>query len=99
MVNLPVLSHENFNAPFMVFIDASIVGLGTVLVQKSDLRTEQILAFASRSLNPAERNKAATELECLAVLWALEKCRTLTMEHNSSLSSKPCDRLGIWGTN
>ena len=76
LVNPPVLGHPNFNSPFVVYTDASETGLGAVLVEKSDLGNEEVLAFASRSLNPAERNYAATELECLAVVWALEKWRT-----------------------
>lgn len=76
LVNPPVLGHPNFHSPFVVYTDASETGLGAVLVQKSDLGNEEVLAFASRSLNPAERNYAATELECLAVVWALEKWRT-----------------------
>lgn len=34
---------------------------------------EEILAYCSRSFNPAKKNNSATELECLAVVWAVEK--------------------------
>ncbi|GFY21108.1 retrovirus-related Pol polyprotein from transposon 297 [Trichonephila clavipes] len=47
------------------------VGIGSVLNQ-----TIRPIAFASRTLNKAERNYTVTERECLAVIWALNKFKT-----------------------
>ena len=108
LIRPPVLAHPNFNLPFVVYTDASEVGLGAVLVQQADAGTEEVLAFASRSLSAAERNYSATELECLAVVWALERWRIylegrlfkVVTDHNSLLwvfkTTKPSTRLIRW---
>lgn len=83
--------------------------LGAILVQRRDLGDEKVLAFASCSLNPLERNYPVTELECLTVVWIVEKCRidsleghlfTVVTDHASLLwvltTTKPSTRLIRW---
>ncbi|GFW07465.1 retrovirus-related Pol polyprotein from transposon 297 [Trichonephila clavipes] len=67
----PVLQLPNFQGQFNLFTDASGVGIGSVLNQN-----QRSIAFASRTLNKAERNYTVTERECLAVIWALNRFRT-----------------------
>ena len=51
--------------------DASISGVGAVLMQYKEDQKLHPVAYASRSLSAAERNYSITELETLAVVWAL----------------------------
>lgn len=46
LVSPPVLGHPNFDVPFLVYSDASGIGIGAVLVQKSSTGTEEVLALA-----------------------------------------------------
>ena len=69
-----MLACPDWSKPFTLQTDASHEGLGAVLTQ-GEGGQEQVIAYTSRSLNNAERNYSATELECLAVKWGVWKMR------------------------
>ena len=64
----PVLAFFQPDVPITLQNDASEYGLGAVLMQK-----DKPVAYASRSLKPAERNYAQIEKEMLAIVFGLEK--------------------------
>ncbi|GFV83658.1 retrovirus-related Pol polyprotein from transposon 17.6 [Trichonephila clavipes] len=71
LTEAPVLQLPNFTEQFNLFTDSCGVRIGGVLNQN-----HRPIAFASRTLNKAERNYTVTERECLAVIWALNKFKT-----------------------
>ena len=73
LISAPLLVHPNYEKPFYLYTDASNYGLGAVLSQKDDEEHEHPIVYLSRSLTPAEHNYTATELECLAIIWAVKK--------------------------
>ena len=68
----PVLIHFQEDSPIEVHIDASGLGLGAVLCQKFQGAIHPV-TFISRHLTDTESRYHANELECLALIWALEK--------------------------
>lgn len=62
----PVLAYADYTLPFTVHTEASSDGLGAVLYQVQDGKV-RVIAYASRSLKPSEKNYPAHKLEFLAV--------------------------------
>ncbi|XP_032367401.1 uncharacterized protein LOC116686492 [Etheostoma spectabile] len=73
LLTTPVLAYADFSQPFRLYTDASLDGLGAVLAQVQKGR-ERVIAYASRSLQPTERNDqnySSFKLELLALKWAV----------------------------
>ena len=66
----PVLAYADYKLPFKLHTDASTTGLGAVLYQRQN-GVDKVVAYASRSLKPAEKNYPAHKLEFLALKWAV----------------------------
>lgn len=71
-MNSPVLATPDFSKPFTIHCDASNTGVGAVLTQGSE---EAPVAYASRKLSHEHKNYTATERECFAILFGIEKFR------------------------
>jgi RNase H-like domain found in reverse transcriptase len=71
LIKAPILTYPNFDQPFVIYTDASGIGLGAILFQIKENK-EHVITYASRSLNPAEKNYSVTDQECLAVVWAIK---------------------------
>lgn len=64
LVSTPTLAFANFSLPFILEVDASHSGLGAVLSQEQYGKVRPV-AYASRSLHPAEKNYISMKLEFL----------------------------------
>ncbi|GJU39324.1 putative reverse transcriptase domain-containing protein [Tanacetum coccineum] len=67
LCNAPVLAHPDGPEDFVVYCDASGLGLGCVLMQRG-----KVIAYASRQLKIHEKNYTTHDLELGAVVFALK---------------------------
>ncbi|GJX20028.1 putative reverse transcriptase domain-containing protein [Tanacetum coccineum] len=70
----PILALPEGNDDFIVYCDASLQGLGAVLMQR-----EKVIAYASRQLKPHEENYTTHDLELGASLQHILRQKELNM--------------------
>ena len=73
LIQPPVLQYPQFHSmasQFVVYTDASDVGLGAVLEQDN-----YVIAYASRILSKSEWNYSVIQKECLAIVYATKQFR------------------------
>ena len=107
LVTAPILKYPDFDKFFILATDASYHGFGATLSQLDRDRKEHPVAYASKSLTKGEVNYGATELECAAIVWAIEHFHkylgtakfVLVTDHSALKwlqTTEPKGRLGRW---
>lgn len=73
LINNIKLSYPDFQKPFIVQTDASKCGVGAILYQEDqdNPTRKSYIAFLSRKLRSHEKNYTTTEIEMLAIIYAL----------------------------
>jgi len=87
----PILARPDYDRPFILQTDACSTGLGAVLCQKlpvideegftivdekgDPILKERVICYGSVGTSRSQRNYGATQLELLAVVWALKTYR------------------------
>ena len=78
LTSAPVLTFPDYKLPFIICTDASSLGIGAVLMQQTGPHPN-VIAYASRVLNDAERKYSVTHLEGLGLIWSLKHFREIIL--------------------
>ena len=100
LTKAPVLVYPRFGQgqSFLLETDASGVGLGAILSQQQEDGKYHPVAYASRSLLPNERNYPISELETLAIVWAVKYFRTYLLGHPCTVLTDHASCLSLLNT-
>lgn len=79
LITRPVLAIYDHSAETELHTDASRMGIGGILLQRSQGSDMKPVAYYSRQTTPEEKNFHSYELETLAVICALKKFRVFVL--------------------
>ena len=80
LATAPIVRFPDYKKPFHIHSDASSSGVAAVLMQEEDGLLHP-LAYASKTLNSAQRHYATTKKEALALVFALEQFRNIILTY------------------
>ena len=70
LISAPIVQPPDQNLPFEIICDASDYAVGAVIGERVDKKLN-VIHYASKNLDSAQRNYATTEKELLAVVFAV----------------------------
>ena len=87
------LYHPNYRLPWFLYVDASDVAMGGVLIQVTEGDQQQVIAFVSRKFTASAARWSVIEKECFAMFYSCSKLRyylfaknfTMLTDHNNLL--------------
>jgi len=82
MAEPPVLTYPDYFKPFVLYTDASDVGI----LQKQEDKT-RIIRYLSKTLNPDERNYSSPERECIAIVHSVKLLKLCLLTRNFAVMS------------
>jgi hypothetical protein len=80
----PILRFPDFNKPFVLETDASIIRVAAALMQDIDGK-RVLISCAGKTLTTAQKNYSPVELEALAVIWGIGYYRPYLFGRNFTL--------------
>lgn len=92
-----VLLHFDPKRQIVISCDASPVGVAAVLSQVDDNGDEKPVAYASRTLTPAERNYAQLDREGLSIVFAMKKWHKFVLGQQIRIVTDHKPLLGLFG--
>ncbi|OMJ13635.1 Transposon Tf2-6 polyprotein [Smittium culicis] len=110
MTTAPVLAHPDTTRSYIMYTDASNIGIGASLHQLQPDKSIRPIAYASRKLIAAERNYCTSDKEALAVVYGFDKfhhyvhgtCTELHTDHRALISAlnnpDPRGRIARWNS-
>ena len=70
LTSVPVLGYPDFSSPFDLETNALLQGLGGVLSQRDENGKSRVIAYASRSLHPNEKNNVKLQFSQIGIVGA-----------------------------
>ena len=92
-----VLAHYDPKRELILTCDASAYVVGAVLAQKDSEDNEHPIAFASRSLAPAEKNYSQLNKEALAIIFAVKRFHQYIFGRTFVIITDHRPLLGLFG--
>jgi hypothetical protein len=79
LITAPIVQPPDSNLPFEIMCDASDFAIGVVLGQRVDKKLN-VIHYASKTLDAAQKNYVTTVKEFLAVVFACDKFRSYIVD-------------------
>ena len=86
MISAPIVQPPDWNFPLEIMCDASDYVVGVVLGKRVDKKLN-VIQYASKTLDTAQRNYATTEKELLAVVFACDKFRPYIVDSKVTIQT------------
>lgn len=84
------LKYFRYGRPTVLKTDASKEGVGAILQQRDDDGCWKLVVCCSKGLTPAQKNYGVSELEALAIVYAVTKLRPYLLGHQFTILTDHC---------